>query len=271
MKIASMTLAALAGMLLAAPAFAGTPDQCVDHTFTRWTNGQQYEQQIRAGATGQLEGITFYFWASSIPGGTVTVNVYENATSCLNGSETPSFTGTYTVNQTGTVLEHFMDMTSANINLNAGDTFVVEWINDPQNGGATFMVNGGGNYTEPSCALGFPRPDVGAFCTEMVGGGLDLTFSGTCPGVVDVDITGMTPGGTLAVVRGTGPGSTVIPVGACAGTVLDLAGPSLVTTVPDGNNDGMISASPTLGPAFCGTPIQVVDMATCTTSNVASP
>ena len=58
-------LGRIAALLLATaslPAVASVPDQCVEHTYTTATNGQRYEQQIRAGESGQLEGLTFYFF-----------------------------------------------------------------------------------------------------------------------------------------------------------------------------------------------------------------
>jgi hypothetical protein len=274
MRQSILKTAGIAGLLSATavqPALAGVPDQCMDHTFTRGTNGQQFEQQIRAGLSGQLEGITFYFYAVSLAGTSVTVNVYEDATSCLSGSETVSFTETYTVSQAGVVEEYFMDMTAANIQLQAGETFVVEFINDPNGGGATTLRAGSGGYSEPACMLGFPRPDNAAFCTSMVGGGPSLDFAGTCPGPVDVFIDGITPGGSVAVVKGNALGSSAIPGGPCAGQGLDISGPSLVTIVPDNDNDGSIQSTPNLNAGVCGKPIQVVDVNTCETSNVAFP
>jgi hypothetical protein len=96
---------------------------------------------------------------------------------------------------------------------------------------------------------------------------LNLDAGGVCPGVVDVALIGMTPGGNAAVVKGNAPGSSLIPAGPCAGTQLDLAGPSLVTIITDNDNDGNIFASPTLNPGVCGKPIQMVDLSTCSTSN----
>ncbi len=101
--------------------------------------------------------------------------------------------------------------------------------------------------------------------------GLTLTFDGACPGIVDVEVLGMTPGGTIAVIKGTGPGSFTVPVGPCAGTPMDITGASFVTFATDGDGDGMISASPFIGPGTCGSYVQLVDLTTCETSNVAVP
>jgi hypothetical protein len=117
-----------------------------------------------------------------------------------------------------------------------------------------------GDYIELQLDIDCPPPQP-----------LTLLFQGTCPGPVYAEASNMTPGGQLAVVRGTGLGTTIIPVGPCAGTALGLTGAALVTFVNDNDNDGLVSATPNLGPNYCGTPIQVVDMTTCAVSNVTSP
>lgn len=104
-------------------------------------------------------------------------------------------------------------------------------------------------------------------------GGLAIQFNGVCPGVMTLSITGGTPGGTVAVLGAATSGSTTIPNGfPCAGTVLDLgARLTLIdTTSLDGAGNGSVSGS-VPAPACGFIKVQALDIATCTTSNVATP
>ncbi|MFT4621838.1 MAG: hypothetical protein ACI8PZ_000490 [Myxococcota bacterium] len=97
-----------------------------------------------------------------------------------------------------------------------------------------------------------------------------LDLSGDCPGTVDVTISGFTPGGTAVFLGGAaGEGSDVIGIGACAGTVTGLAGVRFLTRV-SADGGGTAAFAPYMGDASCDTPIQVLDTATCTMSNVTS-
>ncbi|MFT4627878.1 MAG: hypothetical protein ACI8PZ_006570 [Myxococcota bacterium] len=96
-----------------------------------------------------------------------------------------------------------------------------------------------------------------------------LSTAGGCPGPVTIAFDGLTPGGTAVFLMGAaGEGSDVI--GACAGTETGLAGLRFATriTVP---GDGNGSFYPTVPGDRCDAPFQVLDVATCTMTNVDSP
>ncbi|MCB9697572.1 MAG: hypothetical protein H6738_12395 [Alphaproteobacteria bacterium] len=96
-----------------------------------------------------------------------------------------------------------------------------------------------------------------------------LTITGGCPGIVDATVTGLTPNGQFAAVTGVPGGSTVVPVGPCAGTVLDV-GNAQVRMVNQANAQGSVHITPNVPAGLCGSDAQVLDLATCrTTPSVA--
>ncbi|HMV65674.1 MAG TPA: thrombospondin type 3 repeat-containing protein [Myxococcota bacterium] len=116
-----------------------------------------------------------------------------------------------------------------------------------------------------------PNPNQRDVDNDGVGNACDLYLdaSGACPGPIAFSASGLTPGGPIAVISATGLGGLQIPAGPCAGfpTGLDTSA-QLVKTVT-ANMSGEIAAQPT-APAFaCGRYVQLVDMATCRTTNVA--
>jgi hypothetical protein len=114
------------------------------------------------------------------------------------------------------------------------------------------------------------RLDIEFSCPAPAGPTLE--FSGACPGPIDVTMDGITPGGDVQVVLGNSLGSTPVPVGPCAGlATLDLAGASPAVVLTDSDSDGMITAQPNISANLCGSPIQILDLNSCETSNVAYP
>jgi hypothetical protein len=104
---------------------------------------------------------------------------------------------------------------------------------------------------------------------EFGSAGPRLTRTGSCPGSSTFTVNGATPGGTLAIAMSGSLGSFSIP-GAyqCAGTVLGLGGiPTLVGTLT-ANANGVANRSVNLPVAVCGRYLQMVDLASCTTTNV---
>ncbi len=95
-----------------------------------------------------------------------------------------------------------------------------------------------------------------------------LTLSGTCPGEMAASISGATPRGTVALIFGQRAGQTTIPTGPCAGTLLPISGgvQLVSTTRADGHGNAAIAG--TVPPSACGGRLVVLDVATCTTSNV---
>ena len=99
------------------------------------------------------------------------------------------------------------------------------------------------------------------------GASLDIDGAG-CPGDVTVTVTGATPGGTIAFLRGLDIGSDVVARGACAGSVSNLAGLRFMGAVTDGDGDGVHTFTPTLPDGSCSAQVQVLDMTTCSFTNV---
>jgi hypothetical protein len=97
-----------------------------------------------------------------------------------------------------------------------------------------------------------------------------LTLSGSCPGRVTANVTGLTPGASVQIWNGKGAGSTTINSGSCAGTVLDLAKARVLAT-RNADASGNLSLRLNLQATSCGKPLQAIDLATCSTSNVATP
>jgi outer membrane protein assembly factor BamB len=97
-----------------------------------------------------------------------------------------------------------------------------------------------------------------------------LTVSGACPGPVAVKVTGLTPNASVRIWNGKSAGSTTINSGSCAGTVLDLAKARVLTT-RTADSKGNLSLRLNFQATSCGKPLQVIDLATCATSNVATP
>lgn len=105
---------------------------------------------------------------------------------------------------------------------------------------------------------------------SIAGGGLSLTVTGNCPGLSGLSITGATPNGSIALAMAGSLGSFVIPGSyVCSGTVLGLGGTPTLVTVFSANNNGNASLSRNLPAGLCGRYIQVVDLSSCTPSNVA--
>jgi hypothetical protein len=94
-----------------------------------------------------------------------------------------------------------------------------------------------------------------------------LDITGTCPGTVDVRAMELTPNGAVAVLTGSGQGNDVIPAGPCAGVRSDLSGLAF-RGLFSANGNGVLSLSPSLGGGVCGAGVQILDVATCTLTNV---
>lgn len=100
--------------------------------------------------------------------------------------------------------------------------------------------------------------------------GLDVEAG--CPGGGRIDIawSGASPSGRAAIVFASNTGHYVVTQGPCSGTTLGL-GSSRIRLAEigdsDANGDGHISATARAG--ACGGYLQLLDLTTCTTSNVA--
>ncbi len=101
---------------------------------------------------------------------------------------------------------------------------------------------------------------------------LTLTYNGpVCPGPVSVTAANATPSGNVALIFAANQGSFVIPSGnPCAGTTLGLGSSSiqLIQTKRAASN-GSVTFSGPANASACNRFLQVVDLSSCETSNVA--
>ncbi|MCA9493403.1 MAG: hypothetical protein KC621_25910 [Myxococcales bacterium] len=104
---------------------------------------------------------------------------------------------------------------------------------------------------------------------EMVAFSQSLEITGTCPGTMEVAIHGLTPLASFAGLTGIHGRTSTVPIGACAGTRLDigLPQPQLITMA---GGDGVANFSPAIPGAYCGKDVQILDLGSCTASNVVT-
>lgn len=239
------------------------------------TNFLVWQAEVEAGMSGTLEGFEMEFLGAPT-GSHIDVRVrlgggWNTGPAVWTGSFDTAVAAWTT---------HFFDTSAANIQLNAGDLFVIELQgNDtgmniggsyvpPATGGALYpnflYLNGPGCFSDCGWRIGFH--------TYMLTGGLQLALTGTCGGAMTAQVGGGTPNGTAAIIYCFGPGGPIaIPPGnPCAGTLLDLNNTAtlggLVNLGPSGNGQ--------LGPVnvpsgACGVVrVQALDLGSCQTSNV---
>lgn len=112
-----------------------------------------------------------------------------------------------------------------------------------------------------------------AFLLRIEGSGPQLAVGAQCPsgGAIRVEAYGATPDGGIAILYARNAGAFVIPKGnPCAGTRLGL-GTSSLQVVFNGtaNVAGSRVLNSTIDPSVCGGFLQMLDLTTCQTSNVA--
>jgi len=117
--------------------------------------------------------------------------------------------------------------------------------------------------TAPSLAA----PQATASSSGSTAGVFALSVSGTCPGPVTLDVSGASPGASVAVAWSLSTGSFTLPPGPCAGTVLGLNSPNLLTFLV-ADAAGNASFTGTASSAACGAFVQIVDLSNCATSGV---
>lgn len=270
MKTCAALVAALS-LTSAALAQTGTMDQSSPNEFVVFTNGQTWQQEIKVGIAGQLEGFKLDFWAGTTANTSVQIRLFSSGTACNPGSLV--WSDTYTVTQTGVVQSKFYDVTSLNLNYNVGDVFLLEFIPSGRNGEATFMGNNNKYAGGSMCGNGFPyAPGDAAFTTYMdPGSGIQpvITITGSCPGNVTVNVTNATPNRQVALLFGLNMGGTVIPPSfACAGTQLGITSQVQLVNNRNADANGNVTFSGAAPASACGRYLQVLDVTTCNTSNV---
>ena len=87
-----------------------------------------------------------------------------------------------------------------------------------------------------------------------------LSFTGSCDGEVTATVT---EAGSYRVIFGS-PGTTVVPMGICAGTELGISGATVSAIVTGSEISFELSGDD------CGASAQVIDVATCETSDVVT-
>lgn len=272
MKHTIMAFTAAMGFGAVALAQTGTLDQqspMSNASFNIGASSLTWQQQVRVGVAGQLEGFQLMIQGNAGAQFNARVRVGD-------GWNTGPivFQNLFTKPNNGNEIM-FIDVTSANIMLNVNDTFVIETQGndtgaglvgsyDPANPGYPEFLF----LNQPGCFA-----DCGwrhGFNTYMIqGGGLTLSINnGTCPGPMTFDISGATPGGRVAVIYGRCNGQTTIPGNICNGTVLPVGGATLVQILTaDGNGNATFSGN--VPPAACRRICLVVlDIPTCGVSNV---
>lgn len=98
---------------------------------------------------------------------------------------------------------------------------------------------------------------------------LDLTITGTCPGVMRFRVSGCTPEGRVAMVYARGGGAFVIPNGnPCAGLQLCVNATVRLRATIFANGVGVAIANAEVPNNACasGVVVQAIDVSTCTTS-----
>lgn len=270
----------LALALLAAPAAAqtGTLDQV--SPFSSETSGTSaqgasynfdatsltWQAETVAGYTGQLEGLEFE--VNGAVGATFDVAILLGA---AWQTSTPVYSGTYTLTH-GVNEIAWVDVTASNINLNAGDSYVIQIT------GTGTGVWGTGSYESPvntvytlplylSGNLFGPEWKIG-FHTYMLSGP-SLSSVGSCPGSMTYTVTGATPGGAVAFLYARGMGSHVLAGGPCVGTMLGLDATVQLGGVVNADAAGNASLSFNVPASACGRFWgQGLDVGTCGTTNV---
>lgn len=105
-------------------------------------------------------------------------------------------------------------------------------------------------------------------------GGIQLVADGTCPGggPIRIEWSGATPNGQAALVFATSQGNYIVPARLpCQGTQLGLGASQIqVAWTGRSDNSGSKVLNSTAGAGACDKFLQLLDLTTCATSNVAT-
>ena len=116
--------------------------------------------------------------------------------------------------------------------------------------------------------------DWDAFIVKLrLADGPQLTVAATCPsgGLIRIEWSGATPGGQIALIFARNTGSFIVPNNyPCAGTQLGLGSNQIQLAFQGGaGSNGSRILNANAGPNACGGHLQLLDLSTCGTSNVA--
>ena len=155
----------------------------------------------------------------------------------------------------------------------ADNAWVTGYSNSRDFEGRNNAYHGG---TWDAFALKVSASGILQWMTYLGGGGEgipQLTATATCPsgGPIQLSWTGATGGGEIAILFARNTGSATIPNGnPCAGTVLGLGSNQIqIAYQGSAGANGSRTVNSTTGPGACGGYLQLLDLTTCTTSNVA--
>lgn len=170
------------------------------------------------------------------------------------------------------IFDHFIDATDAELTFNVGDRFLLEIIPPV---GADFFGNAALYEPGVLCLNGASDPfsNIDAGFTTWVLAGSDptpeLNLTGSCPGLYTVDVANATSGGRVALIFGLREGTTIIPPSfECAGVQLGVSGSVQIATTAVADMNGSVQIQRNAPAVACGGVLQVIDVATCSTSNV---
>jgi len=143
-------------------------------------------------------------------------------------------------------------------------------------GGNTNQEDAAQAALQAAVDLGYDSGDIAAmqsiyqgcgYDVEVTNIGLETTISGACPGPIQIEVTNATPNGRVAFGFADAAGQTTIPSGSCAGTMVGLDDPRVLTTLTaDGN--GEIDLTVTSQSQSCGKVMQAIDLDTCAVGNI---
>ncbi|MFG0329348.1 MAG: hypothetical protein ACF8PN_05550 [Phycisphaerales bacterium] len=258
----------------AAPTFAQVGELDQVSPLGHWAfphNGpwQEWQQQVRAGMSGQLEGVELRLHGSV--GDQLFVEIRRGETWT---NEPPLYSGSYT--KTTYLHERvFFDMTDADIRLDAGEVFVIHTH------GISLSLNGNRPepgepplYPEPLYLNGEPHPHSNGlgrfeFYTYMLetDDRMSLTVNGTCPGEMAAYVTDAPPNSRVALLYANNEGNATM-YGLCPGLVLGLDRSVRVVDVQDTNANGEVGFGGRASSRACGGYLQAWDYNECLLSNV---
>ena len=242
----------------------GTGAQGASYNFS--ASSLTWQAETLAGFSGQLEGFELELTGSA--GSSIDLAILLGP---AWQTGTPVWTGSYAKTTSSTEIA-WIDVTAANIQLNAGDSYVIQVI------GTDTGVNGTGSYESPVNnqygpplflnGNAYPPEWRIGFHTYMITGP-SLTSVGACGSSMTFVVSGATPGGPVAFVWARGMGNYVVPNGPCAGIQLGLDATARLGGLIPADASGGASLSFFVPSGVCGAVWgQAVDAATCATTNV---
>jgi hypothetical protein len=261
----------------ASPFASATPPGMGSASFNGDANFLVWQTDVRCGIAGQLEG--FEIECAGQVGATIDLRIRMGGGWSTNPVV---WSGSYT-NSTGSTEIGWLDTSAANIQLNAGDLFLIEW----QGTGTGLWMTG--TYAAPPATPAYPEliylnapgcfADCGwriGFNTYMTqgGGGPQLSTSPIVGGQqATLSVTGATPAnavGFAASVVGQGP--STVPAGPCGSVTLDLSQPIVRLAILPADALGNASFTGNVPAALSGRTIwlQAFDVGSCTATNMVS-